>query len=619
MYRAISSGKIWRGEICNRSKDGRLYWVDTTIVPRMDARNRPTAYYSVRIDITEQKKVQDALDESRRVLSTVAERLETVLANVGEGICMYDAEGRILICNSLYADLYGYAREGLRQGASTADVERFHVEIGKTVPEPDLSDARPGVPKAGLRELPDGRIVAVSRKALEGSNFVSTHRDVSELYRSSLKLSHVARHDPVTGLPNRHYLNEWLAAAAAAATEQSQCALHVIDLDRFKAVNDTYGHPFGDRLLQAVGQKVSEIAGASTLVARLGGDEFAVVQSCIESSEQAHELARTLQGFLNSVDQCVDGMRVPAGASIGTSIAPRDGSNAQHLLQNADLALYQAKASGRATFAIFDPSMKEAASARRDTEAALRQAIEKDSLELHFQPIVALESAACVGAEALLRWTHPTQGPFPVMDLIAIAEETGLIRRIGKWVIERACREAATWGDGKFVAVNVSALQLKEPGFFETIVRALSDAQLAPDRLELEVTETVLIEASSELLETISNLRKLGVRISLDDFGTGYSSMSYLQTFPVDKVKIDRSFVCMIGASHRSLAIVRAINALANALDMTVVVEGIETIEQYHLLRCIGCAEGQGYYFSRPLSAPALHAYFSTQETVGVA
>jgi diguanylate cyclase (GGDEF)-like protein len=406
--------------------------------------------------------------------------------------------------------------------------------------------------------------------------------------------------DPLTGLANRQLFADRVAASLAAETA-SGCAIVLVDLDRFKSVNDTLGHPIGDALLRLVAERLRGMMRAEDLIARLGGDEFAVLLRLQSERDSIEALANRVVELLGR-PYLIEGHLVNIGASAGVALGGVDGAHYDALLKNADLALYHAKASGRGTFSFFDIAMDARAHARRTLELDLRRAIALGEFALHYQPQIELSSSRLEGFEALIRWHHPTRGMVPPAEFIPLAEEIGLIGRLGDWVMHEACREATNWPDGLRVAVNVSPHQFAEPGrLIATIETALARSSLPGHRLEVEITESVLLRNEVSVLETLHQMRALGVRVAMDDFGTGYSSLSQLQSFPFNKIKIDRSFVTHAGNATKQNAVISAITRLGESLGMTTIAEGIETTEQLARVRAGGCTAVQGYLFSRPV------------------
>jgi diguanylate cyclase (GGDEF)-like protein len=416
------------------------------------------------------------------------------------------------------------------------------------------------------------------------------------------RITHLAFHDTLTNLPNRALFRQQLDAGLTRAIKLGETiTVLCLDLDGFKSVNDTLGHPIGDSLLRTVGGLLSSIA-SDGLVSRLGGDEFAIILNDRDDSDRPRALA---QDIIDALRQpiTVDGHQIATGTSIGIAVGPTDGTDPDTLLKNADLALYRAKQDGRGVFRFFEPALDAAARRRRQLELDLREALQTGQFRLNFQPIFDLRQDRIGGFEALLRWEHPTRGNVPPIEFISVAEDTGLIIGIGEWVMHEACRQASNWPDHVRVAVNVSPLQFRNSGFPNVIFQALSRSGISPNRLEIEITESVFLEGEESTLALLHQLRQMGVRIALDDFGTGYSSLSYLRSFPFDKIKIDKSFVNSVAEDEGAAAIVRAIVDLANALHMETTAEGVEDRGQLDELRGQGCSSIQGYLFSRPIES----------------
>lgn len=436
-------------------------------------------------------------------------------------------------------------------------------------------------------------------------------RDQRERLRTEERIRSLAFSDPLTGLPNRTRFFDLLAVHAASRRERDKSfAVLMLDLDRFKLVNDTLGHAAGDVVLGMVADRLKATLREADVVARLGGDEFAVLHLAAEGSEAAEALATRIVQAIEAQPFLLDGQSIHLGTSIGIAFAPDDGDDPVELMRNADLALYAAKAGGKGMFRCYDASLDEKMQARRALEAGLRLALAEGQLELHYQPLVDARSGRITSAEALVRWNHPDRGQIPPSDFIELAEETGLILPLGDWVLRTACAEAATWPENISVAVNLSPVQFRERTLVQNVTSALAGAGLAPDRLELEITEGVLLTDERRTLETLGELRRLGVRISMDDFGTGYSSLSYLRRFPFDKIKIDQSFVRQVPDDHESAAIVRAIITMGACLGMSTTVEGVETSDQFDFSVAEGCDTIQGYHVSRPLRREDLIALF---------
>ena len=433
--------------------------------------------------------------------------------------------------------------------------------------------------------------------------------DVTERRRAQERIAHLARFDELTGLANRAQFRErFNGMLAAVRNSETHVTIHLIDLDRFKAINDTLGHPIGDKLLKDVAHRLSAIIGPADIITRFGGDEFVVLQTANRA------ISRTPSGWRSDIVRAlrdpfeIDGHRIDIGASIGIAMAPTDGVDADELLKKADMALYAAKNGGGGDHCFFASEMEEAVQARRALELDLREAIGTEQFQLHFQPLVDLRTGCVTTCEALLRWKHPERGNVPPSVFIPVAEETGLIIALGEWVLHRACLEAASWPKNVKVAVNLSPIQFRDRGLPLQVVSALAKSGLAARRLEVEITERVLLEESDGTMAAMEQLKNLGVAISLDDFGTGYSSLNYLRKFPFHKIKIDQSFIRDPGLERDARAIISAVASLGAGLDKIVVAEGIETEEQMKMVTAQGCHEGQGYFFSRPMSGDLIRA-----------
>ena len=452
--------------------------------------------------------------------------------------------------------------------------------------------------------LSDDRLLDCTLRSLSSGGFVLSMDDVTTYVRNA----ELAERDALTGLANRKALRDRLVErlASAALTGQATAVLYV-DLDRFKAVNDTLGHPLGDALLRKVAERFKSALRDGDVVARLGGDEFAVIQSDAPQPVAATALATRLVDLIGRA-YAIDGHMLHIGASVGVAIAPNDGYEPDVLLKNADLALYRAKAEGRGRHRFFEPGMDERMQARRSMEIDLRRALALKQLELVYQPQFDLASNVIIGFEALVRWHHPTRGVVPPGEFIPLAEEIGVISAIGEWVLRAACKQAAAWPMQVSIAVNLSPVQCRSGKLAETVISALAQSQLPVQRLELEITEGALLENTDDVLNVLNRLRELGVAVSMDDFGTGYSSLGYLQRFPFDKIKIDQGFVRDIDAHADRQAIFRAITSLASTLRMKTIAEGVETEAELACIRAAGCDEVQGYLTGRPMPAGAATA-----------
>ncbi len=515
-------------------------------------------------------------------------------------VCAVEGE-RILAANDAAIVHYGHDRATLT-AATLADIhdpaERYDLADIADAPE----DRQAG--RTWRHRKADGGIIDVAvfacRLTYERVPAVlMAVVDITERKRAEARIAFMAHHDALTELPNRVLLRERMEQMLSRL-RRNGCglAVHCIDIDNFKTVNDSLGHPVGDLLLQAVAERLRDTVRQEDVVARLGGDEFAILQADITNTAEVASLAGRILAMLAEPFD-LDGNVITAGASIGVAIAPGDGVEADQLLKNADMALYRAKGDGKNTVRFFEAEMDARAREHRRLELDLRAALQAGALQVHYQPLVQLATGAVTGCEALVRWRHPERGMVSPAEFVALAEETGLIGQLGAFVLKQACADAARWPEPIKVAVNLSPLQFRSGNLLAVVSEALEASGLAPARLELEITETLLLDRSGLVLTTLHALRALGINISMDDFGTGYSSLSYLRSFPFDKIKIDRSFVQDMGANADSQAIVKAIIGLGASLGITITAEGIETVSDMERLRDEGCDEGQGYLFSK--------------------
>jgi diguanylate cyclase (GGDEF)-like protein len=451
-------------------------------------------------------------------------------------------------------------------------------------------------------ERTDERTFSASCAPMPDGGLVATFEDITENRRTEKKIAHMAHYDALTDLPNRTAFYKRMDALLDRAPLEGTFAVFSLDLDGFKSVNDTLGHPIGDRLLQAVADRMRGCIRDTDIIARLGGDEFAIVQVEFDDASDVTALAARLIAAVNAPYR-LDGHQVVVGTSIGIAIAPGDGTEADRLIKNADLALYRSKADGGSTYRFFEARMDARMRERRALEADLRVALENQEFSLDYQPIFNLKTGKVSSCEALIRWHQPERGLVPPLEFIAIAEKTGLINSIGEWVLRTACTEAVGWPGGCSVAVNVSPVQFKSADFIGIVVDALETSGLPAGRLELEITELVLMQDSELTVGLLHRLKKLGIRIAMDDFGTGYSSLGYLRSFPFDKIKIDQSFIHDLSNNKDSLAILCSVVSLGRSLGIVTTAEGVEAQNQLDVLRTEGCTEAQGFLFSRPRSA----------------
>ncbi|MGI4764331.1 MAG: putative bifunctional diguanylate cyclase/phosphodiesterase [Janthinobacterium lividum] len=551
-------------------------------------------------------------DGDDRLIAQI-QRYEAAIDNMSQGLCMYDDRSRLVLCNARYCEIFNLPSAAGLFGLTQDEICSRLITSGAYSPSITIDMIRASADSAlrnrfspaVWRELADGRVLSVIYRALDGGGWVSTFEDVTELRRKEAQIVHLARHDGLTDLANaRTLLEESHALLTSFPPSRPVLAMHYLDLDRFKFVNDTYGHAVGDELLRAVADRLRHAVRRDDVVARLGGDEFALLQRVPDAST-ARAIADQLAKAIGAPYDLSTG-RVEIGVSIGVATHSGVVANLEPLLQDADLALREAKVANRGTVCCFDPAMSVTARMRRNLEAELHRAVEADEFEVHYQPLVDLERDTTVGVEALVRWRHPEKGLVSPATFIPLAEEIGLIVQIGEWVLRQACRDAATWPNDVSLAVNVSGVQLRQKGFVDVVHRALSDSTLEPERLELEITESALLDESEVVMRNLQDLRAMGIRFAMDDFGTGYSSLSYLRRFPIDKIKIDRSFMKDAETSADALAIIRAVAGLGVSLGITTLIEGVETEQQLTLARHEGVGQVQGYYFSTPQPGPVI-------------
>jgi diguanylate cyclase (GGDEF)-like protein len=551
-----------------------------------------------------------------RRLSLEKQRLDTALNTMTQGLLMFDQDERLIVCNHRYIEMYRLSTDVVKPGAYFRDVIQHRHDTGSFEGDVDTYCdeilGSVGSIQNAIVETADGRLIEIKNHPGTAGGWLATHDDVTERIRADERIAHMAHYDALTDLPNRVLMRGHLERRVIELAAGKPFAILYIDVDEFKGVNDSLGHEVGDELLRQVANRLRACVSGNDLVARLGGDEFAIIKA--GTNDQA-ELAALAEQILTALRMPVDckGQEIATDASIGIAIAPDHGENLDDLLKRADLAMYAAKSEGRGTFRIFAPEYDAKARQRRQLELDLRQALARGEFEVHYQPLVDLAANVVTGCEALLRWHHPERGMVPPVNFIPVAEDTGLIGEIGEWVLRQACTEAASWPGDIHIAVNVSPVQFRAKTLALKVAAALAESGLAPGRLELEITETVLIRDDEEALTILQQLRELGVRIALDDFGTGYSSLSYLHRFPFDKIKIDRSFISDIGEPEDSSPIVQAVVHMAAARHMATTAEGVETEAQREVLQKLGCSQMQGWLFSPAVPAAKLKQLLSKQ------
>ena len=554
-----------------------------------------------------------ALREREAELQAQNLLFDAALRNMAHGLCMFDRNERLIVCNDRYAELSGLARDLVKPGVTLRAILEARA-AGSGGPlhadnyvEDRLAQIRKGEPYDIEIAMCDGSVLAVNHRPMPDGGWVAIHHDITAQKRAETQITYMARHDDLTSLANRAVLLEKMEEELARARRHgSKFTLFILDLDLFKTVNDTLGHPVGDELLKVVADRLLSCIGETDTVARLGGDEFAILAT-VDGDQRETAIATANKLLAAVAAPCeLDGHHLNIGTSIGIALAPEHGTAVDQLVKNADLALYRAKAEGRNAYRFFDDAMSIEARRRRAYQNDLRNALTNDEFELHYHPIVDIQTREIASVEALIRWRHPKRGLIAPAEFIHVAEETGLINPIGDWVLRKACSDAMRWPPAVKVSVNLSAVQFRKVYPIDNFCDVLAESGLPPERLELEITETVLLQGSAENVETLHQLRLMGISIVLDDFGTGYSSLSYLRMFPFDKIKIDRSFVHELAKNADCAAIVSAVAGLGRSLRISTVAEGIETEDQLLLVRAAGCTHAQGYLFGRPCPAPAL-------------
>ena len=617
MWRTIASGGTWRGEICNRSKCGKLYWVDSTIAPIKAECGRIEGYLAIRIDVTE-RKIAEAERAAEIEARTRAETLlRDVIEAIPDGIAAFDADDRLILWNDAFLATYPKVADMIRKGMPFAEMVHLGVERGQ-FPQAGTSAGRQKAwieaclrdhaqaTRPLLRDLGDGRWIQVRESRSVSGHLVGIRTDITELKRAETLIRKQAECDPLTGLGNRKALIKRLAAAMRARKKDGDCgALFFLDLDNLKQINDTLGHDAGDHLITTLAERLSAYAREGENVARIGGDEFAIVVPRLADMAEARSYGEDLLATLDAPVR-IQGRSVAPRCSIGLALLPEGARTAKEVFKHADIALYQAKARGRGTLCIFDPAMKAELEERRAIADDLAVALLTDEIEIALQPKTSFRDGRHTGFEALVRWQRGgTMVPPPLM--ITVAEENGLIVALGYRVFDLALATIRSLADAGLepgsVAVNVAAMQLRQDDFVTRVLGLLDKHGLPPAALEIEVTEHVLLDGGDDrIAHTLAAIRAHGIRVSLDDFGTGYASLTHLKRFPVDCLKVDKSFVRDIARDPDDAILTRTIITLAHSLGMEAVAEGVESAEQYQFLEEQGCDYAQGYLIARPIA-----------------
>jgi diguanylate cyclase (GGDEF)-like protein len=549
-----------------------------------------------------------------------ADQLRLTLENMSQGIMLVTKDLQIPIINGRCGELLDLPGEFIKSPPRFDELVDYQTRNAKqrsaanSPGEPARSAAAEHEKFAVCeRTMPNGTVIEVRSGHLPDGSFVQTFTDITKRAEAEAHVARLASQDPLTGLPNRRVFRATLDQMSRSSSSfefPHGFAVMFLDLDRFKGVNDTLGHQIGDMLLQEVAKRLEGLLRRDDLLARLGGDEFAIVVRNVKYRDELEAFAeRLVSSVLEPYD--ISGYRIRTSVSIGIAVAPEDGENADDLLMAADLALYAVKGTNRGTYQFYHVSMNKDINERRQVEVDLREAIERNELELYYQPVINVRRNAVSGFEALARWRHPVKGMVPPAVFIPVAEDSGLVVQLGEWALMEACRNAAKWPNDMKIAVNLSPVQFTAPNLFEVIEQTLAETGLAAHRLELEITERIFMENTENTLATLRRIKGLGVRIALDDFGTGYSSLSYLRSFPFDKIKVDRAFVSDLSERNEHIVIVQAVVSIARALGMTTTAEGVETEAQHEFLAALGCDEVQGYLFSAPVPVYSLAEFFA--------
>lgn len=576
--------------------DGRKIFIQRQ--PLMDG-----GWVATHTDITEQKRGERLLAEKAEELNRINVRFDAALNNMSQGLCMFDAEQRVVVSNARYGEIYHLSRDQIKPGTSLRQILEYRREKGTNFAvAPDLYVKENVRQASEVQELADGRVIAIARHPMANGGWLTTHEDISDRARSEKRVAFLAQHDLLTGLANRVLFAEKLDEAAKRLQRHgTNFSVLTLDLDKFKHVNDTLGHPAGDQLLVEVATRLRSSLRETDVIARLGGDEFAVIQVNEKNqSEGAIALALKIIGLIEQPFD-LNGHRAHIGTSIGIAFAPEHGADPETLLKKADLALYATKSAGRNDFRVFEPGLTEAADHQKTIETEMREALAQNQFRLYYQSIVDVKTERVCGMEAFVRWHHPSRGVLSPDQFLPIAEATGLMLPLGEWILQQACADAAEWPSHIGIAVNVPATQFRKENLFDVILCALVDSGLSPERLAIEIAEVEKLDADrNQHLQAVRQLKNIGVSIVLDDCGTGHSSATYLTAFPFDNVKINKPFTQGVVGRRDCAAVVTSVVALARGLDVTTTAKGVETSEQFEALKAAGVDRVQGFLFGRP-------------------